>query len=176
MNKNATPDDFEDEHTISKTQIKKEMQALQNLGVSLLDLSETQLNSLPLSDLTLKALDECRKIKSNSALKRQKQFIGKLMRKEDTETIQAQLDVIKNTQHKEIRQHHLIESWRDQLLEKGTNTHLENFINQYPQCDRQQLRQLVTKAQREVGRDAPPANTRKLFKFIRDTLNQQTDF
>lgn len=160
-------DEFDD--VKSKTRVKKEMLALQNMGVSLLELTETQLESLELSETTYVAIQNCKRIKSNSALKRQKQFIGKLMRKEDTDAIAQRLDEIHNEQNRQIRQHHVVENWRDELID-GDQEKLSAFIDQYPHCDRQQLRQLLTKIKKEKSQDKPPASARKLFKLIRETL------
>ncbi len=173
--KNDDSFDYEDDHIKSKTQVKKEMHALQTLGGSLVNLSQAQLDKFNLSETFLYAIAECKKIKSNSALKRQKQFIGKLIRKEDIEHIEQQLNEITQTQHKEVRQQHLVEGWRDKLIDTQVD-HIQAFITQYPQCDRQQLRQLTAKARQEQGLDKPPANTRKLFKFIRETMNTPIEY
>ena len=160
----------EDDDYKSKTQIKKEMSALQALGVAITQLTREQQARISLHDELRKAIEQAPKIKGRGAIRRHHQFIGKLMRKDDGERIQQEYDDIIAESHRATQQHHLFERWRDRLLAEEENA-LEQFIEQYPHCDRQQLRQLVRSALKEKAKNAPPANARKLFRFIRETLS-----
>lgn len=170
-------DDYEyDEfagYTKSKSRVKKEMHALQELGEELTLLSPAQLDTFPLDDALKEAILEAPRITSNSASKRHRQFIGKLMRSAEYEEIEERLKEIKDSQHRLAQQHHIIERWRDELI-KGDDKKVHAFIDEYPQCDRQQFRQLVRNARAEQGNNKPPAHTRKLFKFLRDTVAEHT--
>ena len=73
----------------SKSAKKREFLALQKLGEDLIDLKESDLRTMGLDDDLLDAVLEARKIKSRGALRRQKQFIGKIMRQVDPEPIRA---------------------------------------------------------------------------------------
>ena len=160
---------FEDEEgEKSKTQIKKEMQALQDLGVAITKLTKEQQAKIPLEGSLRQAIEEAPKINSNSAKKRHMQFIGKLMRGADHEAIEAAYSEIMEAAHRSARQHHLLEQWRDELI--GSAEALPRFIEQYPHVDRQQLRQLCRAAQKESAQNKPPASARKLFRLVRDTL------
>ena len=75
----------------SKSAKKREYLALQKLGEELLSVKETDLLSMHLDDELRNAILEARRIKSHGALRRQKQFIGKLMRGIDPEPIRASL-------------------------------------------------------------------------------------
>lgn len=161
--------DSDEEYVKSKTRVKKEMHALQALGEELTKLSRAQLDTFPLGEALKDAILESPKITSNSASKRHRQFIGKLMRDAEHEQIIARLDEIKEAQHRVAQQHHTVERWRDELV-KGDDSKMQQFINDYPQCDRQQFRQLLRNARAEQGNNKPPAHTRKLFKFLRDTI------
>lgn len=169
-------EDFFDEEIKSKSQIKKEMHALQDFGVTLSELTTAQRAQLPINEDLTKAIEQYTQIKSNSAKKRQMQFIGKLLRSCDYEEILEAYNTLMESTHRSARLHPVFEQWRDQLLE--ADDQLSQFIEQFPQCDRQQLRQLIRNARRE--RDAnltkkegsAPSKThyKKLFVEIRTTI------
>ena len=78
MDKKSKNTDFK----ISKTQKKKQMLELEKIGISYLKLKDSEIIESTLSQNLKLALLEARKIKNNQGLRRQKQYIGKLMRKE----------------------------------------------------------------------------------------------
>ena len=80
-----------DESKPSKSARKREYLALQKLGEELVTLRESELLSIPLDEDLLEAVQEARRIKAHGALRRQKQYIGKLMRHVDPEPINAAL-------------------------------------------------------------------------------------
>ncbi|MDH3615393.1 MAG: DUF615 domain-containing protein [Gammaproteobacteria bacterium] len=73
----------------SKSAIKREFLALQKLGEELITLQESDLRQIGLDEELLRAVLEARQIKSRGALRRQKQYIGKIMRHVDPEPIRA---------------------------------------------------------------------------------------
>lgn len=157
----------------SKTRIKKEMIALQKLGVALSDLTPAQLTKIPLDDTLRESIQETVKVKSNIAGKRHMQYVGKLLRSADHEAIQTAYDDIFKAADRIARQQHTIEKWRDALIQAPAS--LEKFIEQFPNTDRQQLRQLVRSAQKEASQSKPPTNARKLFRLVRDTIDQSQE-
>ncbi|RDE19785.1 DUF615 domain-containing protein [Motiliproteus coralliicola] len=161
-------DDIEqfDEDFKSKTQLKREMEALQKLGAKLLDQKPDFLAKLPLSDKLLAALEESKRIKQREAKRRHLQFIGKLMRDVDAEQIQQALDRQEAGTQAYIQHFHKLERWRDQLIDDEAQ--ITPFMAEYPEADRQHLRQLIRNARREATQNKPPASSRKLFKYIRD--------
>ncbi|WP_075187253.1 ribosome biogenesis factor YjgA [Teredinibacter haidensis] len=165
-----TEDEYEDfddgEFGKSKTRVKQEMQALQELGVKITELKASQQAQIPMDDKLRKAIEEAPRITHHSGRKRHMQFIGKLMRAADGEAIEQAYQKLMEKQHQSVQLHHQMERWRDRLLvdEKA----LPEFIEQFPLCDRQQLRQLIRASQKERSQQKPPVSTRKLFKFIRD--------
>ncbi|MDG2472800.1 MAG: ribosome biogenesis factor YjgA [Pseudomonadales bacterium] len=158
---------------ISKSQLKREMHHLQDLGKALIDLKAEEIEKLSITEVLIDALNEAKRIKHREGLRRQMQFIGKLMRKEPTETIEkieAYFDKLRN-QHQNNTQHlHLIEQWRDRLLNKE-NSEIEALVAQYPNADRQWLRQMVRQSWHETDKNKPPAAARKLFIYIRELIN-----
>lgn len=151
----------------SKSQIKREMHALVDLGKKLTQLKEQQLALLPLTDMLRKALADASKHKSHIANKRHMQYIGKLLRDQDIEIIQAFLDQLDTSSREYNERFHALERWRDQLVTEG-DTALEEFVTLYPETDRQHVRQLIRHAQHEAARNKPPAAARKIFKYIRE--------
>lgn len=80
----------------SRTQKKKEDQALQKLGEQLVALPTGQLEDMGLADELLEAIELAQKIKSHGARRRQIQYIGALMRHIDPQPIEAALHRIRS--------------------------------------------------------------------------------
>lgn len=156
----------------SKSQIKRELHELQELGERLTTLKPELITKLPLSDALRKALDDAPKHKAHGARKRHIQFIGKLMRDQDIPAILALIDQVDSASREYNERFHALERWRD-LLVQGSDSALEQFIEHYPQVDRQHLRSLARHAQHEHAHNKPPAAARKLFKYIREIDEQQ---
>lgn len=167
MNKDSNQDAIDSEEYKSKTQVKKELHALQDLGKVLLELPLGVYQSLPIPEDLDEAIKQSRKITSHVARKRQIQYIGKLMRQIDVEPIQHAYDEWKNGRKKLAREHQQLEKTRELLLSGNKDT-LNEIIEQHPECDIQQLRQLIRLAQQEQKLQKPPKNYRKLFQFLKE--------
>ncbi len=151
----------------SKTQIKREMKALQEMGAKILSLNAEQIKQLPLSDEMLSAIDESRRIRSHEAQRRHLQYVGKIMRREDTEAIAEKIALFDTTSEAYNRQFHMLEHWRDRLIAEGDDA-LNALIAEKPETDRQMMRQLIRTAQKELKNGKPPAAARKIFRSLRD--------
>jgi ribosome-associated protein len=151
----------------SKTQVKRELHALVDLGERLTTLKPDLLAKLPLTDALRRALAEAPKHTANIARKRHILFIGKLMRDQDLDAILVLLDQLDASTRQYNERFHGLERWRDRLI-TGTDDVLEKFVGDYPEADRQQLRSFIRQAQHELAQSKPPAASRKLFKYIRD--------
>lgn len=158
-------DDFSGEK--SKSQVKRELHALQELGERLTTLKTDVLAKLPLTDALQKALAEAPKHKAHVARKRHIQYIGKLMREQDVEAIVSLIDQLDSSTREYNERFHALERWRDRLIEGG-DAALESFVADYPDTDRQHLRGLIRHAQHEAAHNKPPAAARKVFKYIRE--------
>jgi ribosome-associated protein len=166
-NDNNSPE-FEEELPPSKSALKRQMLALQQLGESLLELNDHQLAQIPIVDeQLLLALRETRQIRSNSARKRHLQFIGKLMRHVDPQPIERAMAGMHRGKAKNKDRFHQLEQLRDDILAAGVSG-VELATARWPDADRQQLRQLVLQHQREIQRGKPPAASRKLFRYLRE--------
>lgn len=167
---NQEYDDFEDDRP-SKSELKRESHALQDLGVTLVELPSARLARLPLDDELRDAVLLARRIKQRGGRKRQIKFIGKLLRGGDPEPIQKALEDMERQDAADSARHHLAERWRERLLDDGDEA-LTAFLDEYPTADRQRLRQLLRSAQQEKAAEKPPRSARELFRWVRDTLAQ----
>jgi ribosome-associated protein len=152
----------------SRSQKKREVEALQEMGALLVELPAAQFKRMVLPDALREAVAACRKITQNGALRRQKQFIGKLMRSVDPLPIQAQLDAFNGSSVAETARLHQAERWRDRLLAESDALTL--FVNAHPAADATHLRQLIRAAHDETAKNKPPKAFRELFRVIRVTL------
>jgi len=154
----------------SKSQVKRELHALQDMAEQLTTLPRTDLDGLGLGEATWAAIDETARIKDRRALRRHYKRIANCLARENTEPLQDLLAAREQHARQAAARHHELERWRARLIDEGDSA-LTELLDAYPAADRQQLRALVRAAQRdaEVGRpDAP----RKLFRFLRDLLDQ----
>lgn len=155
----------------SKSQLKREMTALQELGGRLINLSINQLTKLQLPQALHAAILEAKKINSHSASRRQLQYIGRLMRDiEQPELIQAFLDDLTRKNNEVAAYNHMLEAWRDKLV--LTVDAMTEFLALFPNADRQRLRQLVQNAKKEQAFGKPLGARKQLFRYIRE-LHQQ---
>jgi ribosome-associated protein len=152
----------------SKTKRKQEMNALQKIGAEIVTLKKSQIEQLNLPEQLLDAVLEARRLTSHEAIRRQMQFIGKIMRGVDAEPIQQQLDAWNGVNDQETARLHHIENWRKRLL--ADDTALSEFLSAHPGCDAQQLRTLIRNTRKEQAANRPPANYRALFRWLRETL------
>jgi len=151
----------------SKSSLKRDAHALQQLGTQLVDVPESVWAMLGLPDSLVAALLEARRLHARGGRKRQLQFIGKLMRDVDPEPIRHYFEQERLRARKLARAHHDLEAWRDRLIEEGDPA-VEVFLKQHAQADRQHLRQLIRQARKEQAQNRPPKSSRALFRYIRD--------
>lgn len=153
----------------SKSQLKRDMHALQSLGETLVKLPLEQFNKIDLPENLHDAVIEARRIQHRGAHKRQLQYIGKLMREVDAKPIQQQVETLQGQSREAAQILHRIEAWRDKLLEEGDPA-LEVLLGEYPEADRQYLRQLLRNAKKELKENKAPKSARSLFHYLRDLL------
>ena len=159
---------------VSKSEMKRDMLALQDLGETIVKLGKGDFATIPLDDEILaEAIHTARRITHREGLRRQMQYIGKLMRKIDVTAIEAALQTINNGRQEDARKFHELEMWRDRLIEEGPKS-IEQVMEKYPQADRQYLRQLVMQAIKEKQNNKPPASSRKLFRYLKELATAQS--
>lgn len=153
----------------SKSQLKRDSSALQDLGEELMALTPEQLARLDLPPELLEAVRIGQGITAHGGLRRQRKFIGKLLRHLDPEPIRAGLEAFKNVSAGAVRLQHRCERWRDRMLAAGDPA-VNEFLAEHPGADRQKLRQLVRDGRREREAAQPPRAARLLFRYLKETL------
>jgi len=161
-------DEPEEELPPSKTKIKKQMLALQDLGKTLTALPNEKLRELNLDENLLEAILEYKRITKFGALSRQLQYIGRLMRDVEPEPIQAKLDAWNGVSRQHTAWLHQVEHWRDRLLEQPDA--LTELLAAHPEADAQHLRALIRNAQKEKEAGKPPKNYREIFQVLREII------
>ena len=153
---------------VSKTEMKREMHRFQEMGETLCDLPPAKWADLPITDVLMAALEESRRIKKHEARRRHFQYVGKLMRSEDIDAIQHAIDMLDLSSEAFNRRMRQLEQWRTRLIDDGKA--MNAFIDTYPETDRQQLRNLVRNAQKEMQTEPPKPGVafKKLFQLIKD--------
>lgn len=151
---------------MSKTKRKAEADALQDIGVKLVELSKDKLKKLNLPEALMDAVLEAKRITANGATRRQKQYIGSLMRNTEVDPIVEQLEKWEGKNTAENAYFHQLERWRNRLI--AEENALAEFIAQYPDVDTQQMRALIRNARKEQTDNKPPKSSRELFKLLRE--------
>lgn len=153
----------------SKSQRKRDMHALQDLGEQLLELSNHKLKQLELNDTLLEAIKEAQQSSAREGKRRLLQYIGKLMRFENAEAIREQLTRWENGSKEQAADLHRIEALREVLLRDDSA--LTEFFNTFPHADPQSFRTVVRNARREAKQNeallaADKAPVRKHYKQL----------
>lgn len=161
-------DDLIDDEQVlpSKSQVKREMHALRDLGGRIAELPKGQRDALPLSEAMRRALLEYDRIRAREARRRHLSFIGKLMRKEDLAAIEARMNLQDAASAAHNRELHALEAWRTALL--AEDAALARFIDAYPGTERPRLRALIRNARREAEQDGDRRHFRELFRILRE--------
>lgn len=153
----------------SKSQMKREAEDLQKLGVKLIGWSEENLDALPLPEHLRQAIISAKSLKSHGAIRRQAQLIGKLMRSSDIDAVFAAYDAIISEENAQTAVFHDIEVWRTRLIHEGREA-LTAFVDTYHPDDLQLLKQLIKKAVEEHTKEQHTGASRALFRYIRSCV------
>lgn len=163
--------DWTDEEEIiwvSKSEIKRDAEHLKKLGENLMNLNPANLARIPLDDNIRDAIELAQRLKME-ARRRQIQYIGKLLRNIDPDPIQEALDKVENRHNQQLALLHKLEQTRDQLVAQGDLV-LNDLIAEYPNLDRQHLRNLIRAAQKEKAANKPPKNYREIYQYLKSII------
>lgn len=166
--------DAETGEFFSPSRSEQRRQALDVLALAgrLAELSDAQLAKLPIPEDLIPHIEATRKMTAHVARKRQTAFLAKQMRREDDDVLDAirdGLDATGETARAETAALHKVERWRERLLEEGDDA-LAELLDDYPDAERQRLRQLVRNTLEERKRNKPPHAFRELFRELREVL------
>lgn len=156
----------EEPEWISKSQRKRDADAVLELVKHLLELKAEELNQIALSEAILQGLADVKRISQHGAHKRHMKWLAKQLRNYDISEIESAYADIMRKRQGETAEFHLAEQWRSRLIDEG-NQALSEFISQYNPEDIQQLRQLVRQAKKEHESEQNHGAKRALFRFIK---------
>ena len=173
----------------SRTDLKRESDELQDLGKELLSLRADLFARIGLPDKLVEALAEARRITNFEGKRRQMQYVGKLMRKLDDDTVAAVRTALQEQRSGSAADKlalHLAEQWRDRLIAEDSAQ--AEWIAHHPGTDIQQLRALIRQARKDApgAHDATVAQSqglaprkgrayRELFVLVRTQLGGPAD-
>ncbi len=157
---------------VSRTKKKQQVEELQRLGAALIALPPAQLDALALPVQLLTAVREAQRITSHGALRRQVQFIGKVMRKVDPEPVRAALAAIAGNSAAARARQKRLEQWRERLIgdDAALTELLREFAGEHAGVDLQAMRTLIRNARKEIVEARPPRAQRELFRLLREAL------
>lgn len=150
----------------SKSQLKRDSAALQDLGRELAELGKERLAKVPIDEDLRDAVKDYQRFTAHEAKRRQLQYIGKLMRNVDPAPIRAALDAFKGVSAVETAKMHRLENLRTKLIEDEKTLH--DIAVAHPGADLQQLRVLRRNAIKEKELNKPPRAYRELFRVLRE--------
>lgn len=152
----------------SKSQLKREMTALQELGEELIAQPKDRVMRVPMPEDVREAILECQKIKDHEGRRRQTQYVGKKMRtleEDEIAAIQKVLDSWKGASKAETAAMHALERRRDKLL--ADDKALTELLARHPEVDGQHLRGLIRNARKEQAENKPPKAYREIFQILK---------
>lgn len=150
----------------NKTQLKEVTKYQHDIGKQLIEMANSKLLKIPMSDRLRAAILDGKKFKKG-ALKRQLKFITSLMYDEDVEAIDVAIKHQDLPNKQEIEAFHQLEEWRDGLI-LGDNDVMNNVMQQFANINRQHLLQLIRNAGKEAKLNKPPKSSRALFQYLKE--------
>jgi len=164
--KNPQPYD-EDDDWISKSEIKREADRLKKIGAELVALTNPQLETIEMSPTLREAVALAKRLKDKrEAARRHMNYIGKVMRTENEEVINAGLDKIRNKHIYQAQAQLALEKQREQLINQGDEA-INALIEAHPQLERQKLRQLVRQAKKEQAQEQIGKAHKELINYLK---------
>jgi ribosome-associated protein len=161
----------------SRGEQRREALAVLEVAHRLVEQPVARLAQIGLADNVFEAAVAAQKIGSQIARKRAVGFLAKQLRKQDDDAlaaIRAALEHDKSDSRREAAALHRVEAWRERLVTGGDEA-LGELLEEHPQADRQQLRQLIRNAREERLRNKPPHAQRELFRLLRDLAGAAND-
>ena len=162
---------MEDDEFISKTRRKRHMTELQDVGAALVRLSPEQIARMELPEALRDAVLECKRLSKHEAVRRQMQYIGRLMREVDAAPIAEKLAAIEAPSRRQTALLHLVERWRDEMLHDAGA--VDRFAREFPHADLARLKALVTAAAQERHGNRAPKQFRELFHVLNAIIQEQ---
>ena len=154
----------------NKTQLKREIRVLNDLGKQLIALPAGSLAKMPITEKMRDAIKDAQRF-SRGALQRQLRRIGNLMQLEDVPAIELELKKLLQPTKQQTLELHQLEQWRDRLI-VGDDKLLNELFEKFEDVDGQYLRQTIRNAQKEKKLEKAPKSARLLFKYLSQLMAQ----
>ncbi len=162
--------EFEQEYERpSKTELKRQSDALQALGHELVDQPRDRVKRMEMPDDVKDAILECQNIKNHEGRRRQLQYVGKKMRSlsdEEVAVIVRTIEGWKGASKADTAALHALERRREKLL--ADDKALTTLLGEHPELDGQHLRTLIRNARKEQAEHKPPKAYREIFQILKD--------
>lgn len=160
--------DWEQEEFESRTDIKLAALEVTDIGEQLSELPDSQLKKIELSEQILDAIKFLRNLPKGPGRARHKKFLGGLLRKDEDSLAEARaaLEEIKQKNQQQNLHFQRLEKLRDNLIKQGDEG-LNSLLEDFPNADRQYLRQQIRQAAKEAEQEKPAKAAREIFKYLR---------
>ena len=153
----------------SKTEMKRQSDALQALGLELVEQPRDRVKRVPMPDDVRDAILECQNIMNHEGRRRQLQFVGKKMRtltEEEVAVIQRTIEGWKGASKADTAALHALERRREKLL--ADDGALTTLLAEHQELDAQHLRTLIRNARKEQAENKPPKAYREIFQILKE--------
>lgn len=161
--------EFEQEYERpSKTELKRQSDALQKLGADLVEQPRDRIKRVPMPEDVRDAILTCQAITNHEGRRRAMQFVGKKMRtldEEEVAAIQRTIEGWKGLSKADTAAMHALERRRDKLL--ADDQALTVLLGENPELDAQHLRTLIRNARKEQAENKPPKAYREIFQILK---------
>jgi ribosome-associated protein len=166
------PDDQDLPDRPSKSQRKRDAHVLQDIGTQLVALSAEQIKRIDMPENLRIAITEAQRTRSHEGLRRQMQYVGKVMRGIDTAPLIEALDAIRGRSARAVAREQMLERMRERLI--ADEQVLGDIAAQWPGADLTHLRTLRRNVLRERELNKPPRAFREIFRVLRQLDNAQS--
>jgi ribosome-associated protein len=144
------------------------MHQLQDFAQRLIEMSKHQRSRLPLSDDLKDAMVLADKITNkHEALRRHIRHTAKILLETDLEPIYQAIEVMANKHQQETAKFIRLEALRDDLITQGNNA-VEALITEFPNIERQKLKQLIRNAAKEKKAEKLGKHYKNLFTYLKE--------
>ena len=151
--------------SVSRTRRRQDARAVSQLGLELIALSPAVLDRLDLPSELREAIALCQRLKLR-ARSRQKRLIAQLLRAEDHDAIRGRIATYGVLRFRDVAREKESELWCARLIAEGDPA-LQDFMETYPDADRQQIRAFVRGAQQDSAEKKTQRARRGLLRVIR---------
>jgi len=159
------PEEFDErQYGPSKSQLKRDSTELQSLGEEFAALGDRVVKEAGLPPELESALLLIRTLTKHEARRRHLQYVGKLMRSNDTGRLREIVEAARQGHALRTDAFHRAERLRDRLVD-GDDGLVQQLFEAHPD-EGQRLRHLVLAARREKEAGKPPASARALFRLL----------